>query len=99
MKKQLYWSIIAPLAFLKLAIHLITNATTEYGLHRDEYLYISESDHLDWGFLEVPPMISLIGKLARFLFGDTEFAVRFFPALIGAISIIIIGKLVRDLGG
>ena len=99
MKKQLYWSIIAPLTFLKLAIHLITNITTEYGLHRDEYLYISESDHLAWGFLEVPPMISLIGKLARFLFGDTEFAVRFFPALIGAISIIIVGKLVRDMGG
>ncbi len=96
---KIYWNILLLLAALKMGIHLFTNTITAYGLHRDEYLYISESDHLAWGYMEVPPMIAIIGKIAKLLFGNTEFAVRFFPALIGAISIILIGMMVRDLGG
>jgi len=96
---KIYWHLLLLLASIKMSIHLFTNTITAYGLHRDEYLYISESDHLAWGYMEVPPMLSIIGKIAKFLFGHTEFAVRFFPALIGAISIILIGILVRDLGG
>ena len=49
--------------------------------------------------MEVPPMISVIGKIAKLLFGHTEFAVRFFPALIGAISIILIGVMVSNMSG
>ena len=96
---KIYWNILLLLAAIKLALHFFANAITKYGLHRDEYLYISESDHLDWGYMEVPPMLSVIGKVARLFFGDTEFGVRFFPALIGAISIILVGIMVRDLGG
>lgn len=98
-KNKIYWRILITLASIKLAVHFITNSITGYGLHRDEYLYISESDHLAWGYMEVPPVLSVIGKIARLIFGDTEFAVRFFPALIGAVSIIVIGVLVRELGG
>ncbi len=96
---KIYWYILGVLAAIKMSIHLFTNTITRYGLHRDEYLYISESDHLALGYMEVPPMISIIGKITKLLFGNTEFAVRFFPALIGAISIILIGIMVRDLGG
>ena len=96
---KIYWRILIVLATIKMAIHLFTNTITRYGLHRDEYLYISESDHLAWGYMEVPPVIAIIGKIAKGLFGNTEFAVRFFPALIGAISIILMGIMVRDLGG
>ena len=96
---KIYWRILLVLATIKMGIHFFTNSITGYGLHRDEYLYISESDHLAWGYMEVPPTISIIGKIAKLLFGNTEFAVRFFPALIGAISIIVIGMMVRDMGG
>lgn len=96
---KIYWKTLLLLASIKMSIHLFTNTITAYGLHRDEYLYISESDHLAWGYMEVPPMLSIIGKIAKLLFGHTEFAVRFFPAFIGAISIILIGILIRDLGG
>ena len=96
---KIYWHILLALATLKMGIHLFTNTVTRYGLHRDEYLYISESDHLAWGYMEVPPMLSIIGKIAKLIFGNTEFSVRFFPALIGAISILLIGVMVRDMGG
>ncbi|MEM1120677.1 MAG: glycosyltransferase family 39 protein, partial [Bacteroidota bacterium] len=96
---KIYWHLLLLLAGIKMAIHLGANYLTEFGLHRDEYLYIAESDHLAWGYMEVPPMLSIIGKVARLLFGNTEFAVRFFPALIGAISIVLIGIMARNLGG
>ncbi|MEM1124669.1 MAG: glycosyltransferase family 39 protein, partial [Bacteroidota bacterium] len=98
-KHPIHWEILVPLAVIKLAIHFSTNAFTSFGLHRDEYLYISESDHLAWGYMEVPPMLSIVGKVAKWLFGNTEFAVRFFPAFVGAISIILIGMMIRDMGG
>jgi len=77
---KVYWQFLIPLAVLKMAVHIFTNTVTKYGLHRDEYLYISDSDHLAWGYMEMPPMLAVVGKIARLLFGDTLFAVRFFPA-------------------
>ena len=29
-----------------------------YELHRDEYLYLNQGQHLAWGYLEVPPLIA-----------------------------------------
>ena len=78
-------------------LHFLTN--TNYELHRDAYLYLALGDHLDFGYWSVPPMIAVLGKLTRFLFGDSVFAIRLFPALIGAISVVIIGMIVRNLGG
>jgi dolichyl-phosphate-mannose--protein O-mannosyl transferase len=91
------WLLIISLALFKLAIHFFTN--TNYGLHRDEYLYLALADHLDFGYVSVPPFIALAGRAAVALFGDSVFAVRFFPALIGAASVIIIGLMAKNLGG
>lgn len=96
---KVYWSIVLPLAVAKLLIHFVTNAVSGFGLHRDEYLYMAESDHLAWGYMEVPPMIAVIGKAAKIIFGHNEFAVRFFPAIIGALTIILLGIMIKDLGG
>ena len=69
-----------------------------YELHRDEYLYLAESDHLAWGYLEAPPLLSFLGYLSK-LFGNSIGAVRFWGALFGALNIILIGKMVESLGG
>lgn len=80
----------------KLIIHFLTN--TNYNLHRDEYLYFDQGKHLAWGFYEVPPVTPFIGKLADLIGGDI-FAIRLFPAIAGAIIIMLSCKLVKDLGG
>ncbi len=91
------WIAIISLAFFKLLIHLLTN--TNYELHRDAFLYYSLGEHLDWGYLSVPPFIALLSKVSVFLFGKTVFALRFFPAIVGTISVIIIAKIVKALNG
>lgn len=91
------WMLIISFAIFKLAIHFFTN--TNYGLHRDEYLYLALADHLDFGFVSVPPSIAAFARIASILFGDSVFGVRFFPALIGAASVVIIGLMAKNLGG
>lgn len=100
--KQLYnhkydWYIIIGLAIIKLIVHFATN--TNYGLHRDAYLYIAQSDHLAWGYISVPPFTATLIQFSRWLLGDSVFAMRFFPALAGAINIVLIGAMVKAMGG
>lgn len=91
------WLLIGGLVLLKLLLHFFTN--TNYELHRDAFLYLAEGDHLDFGYLSAPPSIALFARLTTTVFGDSTFAVRLFPALLGAASIILIALIVKELGG
>ncbi len=70
----------------------------EYELHRDEFLHLDQGRHLSWGYLSVPPFISWISFLILQL-GNGEFWVRFFPALFGAFTLLIVWKAVEALQG
>lgn len=70
----------------------------DFDLHRDEFLHLDQADHLAWGYLSVPPVTSWISVLIQWL-GNSEFWVRFFPALIGALTIWVVWDLVKRLGG
>ncbi len=91
------WLIILGFSVFKLCIHLFTN--TNYELHRDALLYYSLGEHLAWGYVSVPPLIGVIAKLSTLIFGNTTFALRFFPAVIGSISVIVIARIVKELKG
>jgi hypothetical protein len=91
------WGLIAVFVTVKLLLHFTTN--TIYEVHRDGLLYIELGKHLSWGYQSVPPSIAVFASLSRFLFGDTAFGINFFPAIIGAISLIIIGIMVKEMGG
>lgn len=91
------WWIVILFIAAKLVIHFLTNAN--YELQRDAYLYIEQGKHLAWGYASTPPSIGVFADLSRWIFGDNTFAIRFFPALIGALSILIIGIMVREMEG
>src|SRR6476620_6949808 len=69
-----------------------------YELHRDEYLYYQQGQHLDFGFLENPPLIGLLGYISS-LFGGSIFWIKFWPSLFGALTLYITVLLVREFGG
>lgn len=91
------WLLIVSFFLFKLIIHLYT--FDNYELHRDAYLYYAMSENLDWGFVAVPPSIALVGQIATSIFGNTTFALRFFPAVIGSLNLVLIGLMIRELGG
>ncbi len=85
--------------FAKLLAHFVTVAVTPYEVHRDEFLYWAMGKHLAvWG-MDFPPAIAFLARTASFLFGDTLFAVRLFPALAGAGIIALGALLAREFGG
>ncbi|REG83059.1 glycosyltransferase family 39 protein [Algoriphagus antarcticus] len=69
-----------------------------YDLQRDEYLHLDQAHHLAWGYISVPPVTSWFSYLI-YLLGYTEFWVKFFPALFGALTIVLVWKTVESLGG
>ena len=69
-----------------------------YDLHRDEYLHLDQANHLAWGYMSVPPFTSWISWLIQ-ISGNTVFWVKFFPALFGALTIVVVWKAVEVLEG
>ena len=88
---------VAILAAAKLLVHLYANRY--YGYFIDELYYLACSEHLDWGYADQPPLIAVIARAARAVFGDSLPAIRLLPAMAGAGKVILAGLLARELGG
>lgn len=61
--------VILGISLCKLLVHLY--AGRHYGYFVDELYYLACSRHLDWGYVDQPPLIALITWIGRLLFGDT----------------------------
>ncbi len=85
------------LAILKLVIPFFLQHPL-YELHRDEMLYLAEGNHMAWGFMEVPPMLSVFAWLVH-ICGDGFFWVKFWPSFFGALTFIVTGRIILSLGG
>ena len=91
-----YWILILFICIKFLLQYVVINPV--YELHRDEFLYLNQADHLAFGYISVPPFTALISKLI-FILGGSIFWVHFFPALFGALTIIFTWMIVESLGG
>lgn len=69
-----------------------------YELHRDEFLHLDQANHLAWGYLSVPPVTSWTSYLIQLL-GNSVFWIKFFPALYGALTILVVWKAIKALDG
>ena len=69
-----------------------------YELHRDEFLHLDQAHHLAWGYTSVPPFTSWISWIILQL-GNGVFWVKFFPALFGALTLLIVWKAIEELKG
>jgi hypothetical protein len=91
--------IVLAFAAAKLLMHFLVTFVTPYEVHRDEFLYLAMGRHLQLWKMDFPPAIALLAELARFLFGNNLFAIRFFPAIGGTLIVILTGLLAREFGG
>src|SRR6266581_4114827 len=90
-------AILVYLALSTLLVHFLTNSG--YGYFRDEFYYIACGQHLAWGYVDLPPLSSLLVRLSRVLLGDSLFAIRFLPAVASALNVALTGMIARELGG
>jgi Dolichyl-phosphate-mannose-protein mannosyltransferase len=89
--------LVAGIAAFKLLLHLYTGRY--YGYFVDELYNLALARHLAWGYVDVAPMIALLGRIEMTLFGDSLSAIRLFPALAGAGLVVLTAAIARELGG
>lgn len=90
-------AIILAFVAVKLALHFVFNSG--YGYFRDELYFLACAEHLAFGYPDHAPLIAFAAKFERMIFGDSLFAIRFFPAIAGALKILLAGLLVKEFGG
>src|SRR5690348_3555918 len=90
-------ALIWAIALAKLVFHIYFN--NRYGYFRDEFDYMSCGDHLQWGYVDQPPLIPFLIHLCRAVLGDSLRSIRFIPALASSLLVVQSALLARELGG
>jgi len=85
------------IALVKLLFHIYFN--NRYGYFRDEFNYMSCGDHLQWGYVDQPPLIPFLIHISRAVLGDSLRAIRFIPALASSLLVVQTAVIARELGG
>src|SRR5262245_10270567 len=70
-----------------------------YGVFRDELYYLACASHLDWGYVDHPPLSIVVLAGVRALLGDSLLALRIVPALLCGLLVWLASRLAREMGG
>ena len=79
-------AVVWAIALAKLLFHIYFN--NRYGYFRDEFDYMSCGDHLQWGYVDQPPLIPFLIHICRVVLGDSLRSVRFIPALASSLLVV-----------
>lgn len=89
-----------PPALIAAALTLLHLATWRgYGVFRDELYYIACSKHLDWGYVDHPPLVALVSWLVRQIAGDSLLPLRAVAAVMAGVTAVLAAALARQFGG
>src|ERR1017187_3669422 len=91
------WAVLLGIAAAVSLVHLATNG--RYGFHRDEFQFLSDARHLDWGFVAYPPMTPFLEHIGLGIFGLSMVGLRLFSVIAQAAAIVVTGLMARELGG
>lgn len=98
--RNFLWSNTALLLYLillKFVIHMLVSPN--YGYFIDELYTIAESRHPDFGYIDMPPIVPIILALQAYITGYSLVAIRFLPAVYGALMVLLGILMVKKLGG
>jgi hypothetical protein len=74
-------------------------ASTRLGYHRDELYFIAASKRLSPSYVDFQPVVPLLVRLDRLVFGDSLIGLRVIPALAAALAVVLAALIARELGG
>ena len=87
----------AGIAAFSFVLHMIFNG--RYGYFRDEFDYIICGNHPAWGYVDQPPLVPILIRIFRAVFGDSLRSIRLLPVLSTSALILLTGVITRELGG
>src|SRR5512138_579688 len=79
--------VVLAMATAKLLLHLAT--ASRYGYFGDELYFLACGDHLDWGYVDQPPLVGLVAWAVRHTLGTSLLAIRSVSALAGAALVLL----------
>src|SRR5260370_18417778 len=91
------FAIVALIVALRLLLHLLT--ANRYGIFRDELYYYACSQHMAWGYVDMPPFVPAVTWLFTKLLGSSLFVLRLIPALSESAAVALTGYLAYQFGG
>lgn len=94
--RKVAWSIVLSIAAIKFAFALY--ASGFYHYFRDELYFIACGRHLDWGYVDHPPLVAIYAWLGEHLGGSLR-GFRFLATLSGTLRILLTGVITARLGG
>lgn len=77
--------------------HLVPSA--RYGIFRDELYYLACARHLDWGYVDHPPIVAVMAWFVQHTVGESLVALRLLPALAAGATVMLSAAMARQLGG
>lgn len=83
-------------ALITFILHALGNP--HYGFFRDELYFIMCGRHRDWGYVDQPPVVPLLGAASQ-AFGTSLVLLRLVPAFFAAASVYVTCTLAQELGG
>jgi len=86
---------VGGLALAKLCLHLLTNGI--YGYHRDELYYVASGNHPAWGYVDYPPITPMLARLDASILGNSPWALRLLPSLVGAGLVVLTALIAGEL--
>ena len=94
---RVQWAALAAIAGAVTLLHVLTNG--RYGFHRDEFQFLSDASHLDWGFVAYPPFTPVVERISLAVFGLSLMGLRLASVLAQAAAIVVTGLMAREFGG
>jgi Dolichyl-phosphate-mannose-protein mannosyltransferase len=87
---------VALFGAVKLAVTM--SVSNRYGWHGDELYFVAASHHLDFGYVDFPPIVPLLAAADQAVAPGSLVALRFLAALAGVITIVLTALIARELG-
>ena len=89
--------VVAVVALVKFVVELIN--ASDYSNFCDELYTLALSKHLALGYVDVPPLTPALLAVNRALLGDSMLAIHLLPALAGALQLVLVCLIARQMGG
>jgi 4-amino-4-deoxy-L-arabinose transferase-like glycosyltransferase len=89
----------APVVIALAVTALLLAVGDRYGYFRDEFYYLASGRHLALGYVDNPPLTPWIARLEVAVLGDSPTALRVVPALATGLTVVVTGRIARELGG
>ncbi len=91
--------LFAALTFLIHFLSSLWGSHLGYGFFRDELYFLVCGRHLDWGYVDQPPLVAVQARLAEMIFGLSPTGVRIFSFMAAGVTVALTGLLARQMGG